>query len=183
MMNLWKIYRPVWQFLLLFFGTYGVLSGLYFYLLDYWAAQGMIVDPITNFVGQQLLILLEFFGFDADVAPWNGTGDTVIWVMGVPVAQLVEGCNAVSVMILFAAFILAIPQGIKYTLGYVFLGSILLYGINILRIALISIGIYLWPNWSEVLHDLVFLGIIYGTILLLWILWMWRYKLKLNKDE
>ena len=40
MMNLFKIYRPVWQFLLVFFGTYGVFSGLYFYYLDYWSVHG-----------------------------------------------------------------------------------------------------------------------------------------------
>lgn len=183
MMNLWKIYRPVWQFLLVFLGVYTLLSGLYFYALDFWASRGIGVDPITNLVGQQLQGFLELIGFKAVVAPWNETGNLVISVRDTPVAQLVEGCNAISVMILFAAFVLAIPQRIWDSIIFILSGMISLYAINILRIALISIGIYLRPEWSSVLHDLVFPGIIYGTVLLLWIVWIWRYKSTLDADE
>ena len=63
MMNLWKIYRPVWQFLLVFFVTYGVFSGLYFGFLDYWSSRGFTVDPITRLVGAQLQYFLNFIGF------------------------------------------------------------------------------------------------------------------------
>ena len=124
MMNLWKIYRPVWQFLLVFFATYGLFSSLYFYALDYWAYSGMIGDPITNFVGRQLQDLLGLLGFETKVAPWNETGNLVISVMGTPVAQLVEGCNAVSVIILFVAFVFAIAHNISDTLLFaLFRGS------------------------------------------------------------
>ena len=183
MMNLWKIYRPVWQFLLVFFVTYGVFSGLYFGFLDYWSSRGFTVDPITRLVGVQLQYFLNFIGFEAVVAPWNETGNLVISVMEVPVAQLVEGCNAVSVMILFAAFVFAIPQRLMPTFIFILLGMVLLYGMNILRIALISLGIFWQPDWSSALHDLVFPWIIYGTVLLLWIFWIWRYNLIYKSDE
>lgn len=183
MMNLWKIYRPVWQFLLVFLGVYALLSGLYFNALDFWVSRGFSVDPITNLVGQQLQGFLELIGFKAVVAPWTETGNLVISVMDTPVAQLVEGCNAVSVIILFAAFVFAIPHKISDTLLFALLGVVLLYGINILRVAFICVGIYLWPEWSSVLHDLVFPGIIYGTVLLLWIFWIWRYQQKSNAHE
>jgi len=119
MTDLWKIYGPVWQFLLVFFGTYGAMSGLYFYALDFWAENGLMVDPITNLVGQQVEYFLTLFGFSAQIAPWEQTGNLVISVVGTPVAWLVEGCNAVSVMILFTAFVVAIPQRITHTLIFV----------------------------------------------------------------
>jgi hypothetical protein len=81
MMNLFKIYRPVWQFLLVFFGTYGVFSGLYFYYLDYWSVHGQEVDPITNIVGQQVQWTLQFLGFNGRVTPWAATEDLVISIM------------------------------------------------------------------------------------------------------
>lgn len=183
MMNLFKIYRPVWQFLLVFFGTYGVFSGLYFYYLDYWSLHGQEVDPITNIVGQQVQWTLQFLGFNGRVTPWAATEDLVISIMNQPVARLVEGCNAVSVMILFVAFVIGIPQKISRSLWFILFGCIALYGINILRIVLISIGIYARPSWTAILHDLVFPGIIYGTVLLLWIIWIWQYKSKVNSDE
>lgn len=183
MMNLWKIYRPVWRFLLLFFGTYGLFSGLYFYALDLWAAQGLRVDPITNFLGQQLKYFLNLMGLKAEVAPWNGSGNLVISVMDTPVAQIVEGCNAVSIMILFAAFVLAISHRWSHSIIFVLCGIFLLHWINLGRIALISVGIYLRPGWTAVLHDLVFPGIIYGTVLILWIFWIWRSKSNLKTDE
>ncbi len=103
--------------------------------------------------------------------------------MEVPVAQLVEGCNAVGVMILFAAFVFAILQRLMPTFIFILLGLVLLYGMNILRIALISLGIFWQPDWSSALHDLVFPGIIYGTVLLLWIFWIWCYNLIYKSDE
>lgn len=182
MMNLLKIYRPIWQFLLVFFGTYSFLSGLYFYFLDYWSAHGIVVDPITNVVGQQVQWTLQYLGYDGLVTPWAGTEDVVISIMNQPVARLVEGCNAVSVMILFAAFVIGIPQKISRSLLFLFFGFMALYGINILRIVLISIGIYIRPRWATILHDVVFPGIIYGMVLLLWIIWIWQYKSKVNTD-
>ena len=179
MMNLFKIYRPVWQFLLVFFGTYGVFSSLYFYYLDYWRAR-QVVDPITNLVGQQVQWTLKYLGFNGVVTPWAGTEDLVISVMNQPVARLVEGCNSLSVMILFAAFVIAIPQKIARSLLFLLFGFMALYAINILRIVLISMGIYARPSWTTILHDLVFPGIIYGTVLLLWIIWIWQYKSKVN---
>ena len=54
MTKLWKTYRPVWQFLLVFFGTYISFSGLYFFALEYWIEQGLVVDPITSAAGRQV---------------------------------------------------------------------------------------------------------------------------------
>ncbi len=183
MTQLWKTYRPVWQFLLVFFGTYISFSGLYFFALEYWIEQGLLVDPIIRSVGRQVEWFLKFFGYQGHIGPWSGTQNLVISIMNQPVAQLVEGCNALSILILFSAFILAIPQKIAPTLGYVLIGSILIYAVNIIRIVLISIGIFNYPNWTGLLHDIVFPSIIYGTVLALWIVWVWRYKLKFRPHD
>ena len=86
-----------------------------------------------------------------------------------------------SVMLLFVSFILAFAQKLKETLLFMFAGLALIYTVNIFRIALLTIGIYKWPQHQEVLHQIIFPMIIYGMVFLLWLLWI--RKITLNQKS
>jgi len=88
------------------------------------------------------------------------------------VARVVEGCNSISVIILFWAFIIAFTGNWKNTLLYGFIGSILIYSLNIIRIVLLSVAIHSYPHYSDFLHQIVFPAIIYGFTFLLWVIWV-----------
>lgn len=88
------------------------------------------------------------------------------------VARIVEGCNAISVMILFVAFIIAFHSNFKKTFLFGLTGAILIYALNIIRVALLCIGIHEYPEYASFLHDIVFPGFIYGLVFLLWMLWV-----------
>jgi len=86
-------------------------------------------------------------------------------------ARIVEGCNAVSVMILFTSFILAFFGRWKITLLYIVFGCLCISAMNIARIAVLAAGLYEFPENSDFLHSVIFPLIIYGTVFILWVLW------------
>ena len=80
-----------------------------------------------------------------------------------------------SALILFLAFMLSFFGKLKPTLIFILAGLAIIYGINIVRIALLSIGIYEMPEKAHFLHEIVFPLVIYGTVFLLWIIWIYIY--------
>ena len=85
---------------------------------------------------------------------------------------MIEGCNAVSIMILYLAFIFTFYRGIQ-TFWFALLGLVFLYVVNVTRIALINI-VYmeLSPEHFKITHDYAFPAIIYGGVVFLWIIWI-----------
>ena len=90
--------------------------------------------------------------------------------------RVVEGCNAMSVIILFLSFVLAFKKDWKTTFLFILAGSVLIYAFNILRIALLTIGIYEIPKYQELMHGTLFPIFIYGFVFLLWVFWIRNYR-------
>lgn len=90
----------------------------------------------------------------------------------VPLVLLIEGCNAISVMILFVAFVIAFKGKIQRYLWFIPLGITILYLANLIRIYLIGMIVLYLPDYVEWAHDYIFPGIIYGTTFLLWVVWV-----------
>ena len=95
---------------------------------------------------------------------------------GTDIARVVEGCNAISVMILFAAFIFAFSARWHKTILYIFIGIILLHVLNCIRIALLCFSLFHYKQYSTILHGTIFPLIIYGAVFVLWILWVTNYS-------
>lgn len=172
MQALIKKYKPVLRFLAFFFGSYLVLSFLYGQYLDLAASETYYPEIITHQVTQQAAVVVESLGFDAAFSPHPSEASMRFAVDGKYVARIVEGCNAVSVMILFSAFVLAFWQGAKSTLLYIVVGSAMIYVVNIFRVALFVISLKELPQYRDFLHDIAFPGVIYGMMFLLWLFWI-----------
>jgi len=94
-------------------------------------------------------------------------------------ARIVEGCNAASIIILFISFIIAFAEKFKKTALFLLAGGVLIYVVNIIRIAILTIMYYEYPQYQEILHSVVFPAIIYGMVFILWMIWVRM----LSKDE
>jgi exosortase family protein XrtF len=116
--------------------------------------------------------LLDAVGFSSEVEQSETELSMNLHVRNVFVARIIEGCNSVSVIILFIAFVIGFPSRFRTTFLFLIVGSILIYTANIVRIAAISIALYKFPDYQYVLHDLLFPTLIYGLIFLLWIIWI-----------
>lgn len=137
---------------------------------------------MTNLVAKQSESLLNSLGYEAIVIPHPNEPSMKLMLNGNYLARIIEGCNAVSVIILFFSFVIAFSGKLKITLLYIFSGSVLIYVVNLFRIVILSLGLYHYPEKSEVLHTVIFPAIIYGMVFLLWIFWVNRFS-KFNKKD
>ena len=176
-------YKSVIRFLVLFLGTYLVLSLLYNAYLHVGKSETWYPDPITHLVAKQTSVLTSAFGYTAEITPHSNEASMKLIVNNRYLARIVEGCNALSVIALFAAFIVAFHQKWKPTLLYIFVGAVLIYCANLFRIVLLAIALYEYPQYESILHGVVFPAIIYGMVFLLWVLWVRRIPLKNKTNE
>jgi len=151
---------------------------LYQVYLKYGASEVYYPDFVTHLVAQQSETLINAFGYASVIAPHPEEASMKLYINGQFLARVVEGCNAISVMILFTAFVVAFFDTWKSTLLYIFAGVVLIYGLNIFRIALLCIGIYEFPEQYHLLHGILFPLVIYGVVFLLWIIWVNRFSKK-----
>lgn len=165
-------YQSVLKFLLVFFGSYFLMSWCYAAYLNFSQTNSQGADAITQRVAQQSELLLTEWGYDAQLGTISEYPGIQLYMNQQMVGQIVEGCNSVSIIILFISFIVAFKQGWRKTLLYLFAGSILIYGINLIRIAILSIALYRFPEYQDFLHRVVFPGIIYSMVFFLWVLWV-----------
>lgn len=116
--------------------------------------------------------LIEAFGYSSRILPNPNEPSMNLYVNDVFLVRVVEGCNAISIIILFVSFVLAFASKLKTTLLFLLTGAVMIYVMNVIRIAILTIGIFEYPQHAEFLHSIVFPLIIYGTVFILWIIWV-----------
>ncbi len=172
MQEIFRKNKAVIKFLALFFGSYLLLAFLYDLYLEYGQSAVYYPDYVTHLVSLQSERVVELFGYTSRVLPHPNEASMKLYVNDTYLARVVEGCNAISVLILFVAFIIAFHAKWKPTILYALAGCVLLYAFNILRIALLSIGLYEYPESKDLLHDILFPAVIYGSVFILWVIWV-----------
>jgi exosortase family protein XrtF len=166
--------KTVVYFLIKFLGVYAILFVLYAWYLQknqikspYFACA-----PITKNVADQTKRLLNYVGYKVDMQQHTKEVSINVLVSDKPVARIIEGCNSISIIILYIAFIIAFKGSFKNTVLFIIGGSLLIYYFNIVRIAIISIAIYKYPEYEKTLHEIIFPLLIYGLTFLLWFIWV-----------
>jgi exosortase family protein XrtF len=132
---------------------------------------------MTNLVAKQSKDLLETLGYNAQVIPHPDEASMKLIINKKYVARVIEGCNSISVIILFASFIIAFTGKFKITVLYLLAGSVLIYVANLVRVVILSIGLYHYPWRKDILHTVIFPAIIYGMVCLLWLFWVNRFSI------
>lgn len=161
--------------------VYVSLSVVYKLYLQYSDGSKFYPDYITHLVSLQSEDLLNTLGYNTKVLPHPNEPSMKLILNGMFIGRIIEGCNSISVIILFLSFIVAFSGRLKTTFFYILSGSVLIYIVNLLRIVVLAIGLYLYPKYGDVLHTVIFPGIIYGMVFLLWVFWVNRFsKLKKN---
>ncbi|WP_072400917.1 exosortase family protein XrtF [Flaviramulus basaltis] len=183
MKTLFIKYKSVIKFILTFLLVYISFSVLYKFYLQFSDGSKFYPDYITHLVSKQTEALLNTFGYNAEVLAHPNEPSMKLILNGKYLARIIEGCNSISVIILFVSFVIAFSGKLKTTFFYILSGSVLIYTVNLLRIVILSIGLYHYPDYSEFLHTVVFPGIIYGMVFLLWIFWVNRFSKLKSRNE
>jgi exosortase family protein XrtF len=164
-------------------GVYGVLTIGYNVFLNMSDGSKFYPDYLTNLVAQQTNALLNSVGYEASVIPHPDEPSMKIIINGKYVARVIEGCNAISIIIMFLSFIVAFAGKLKTTILYGLAGSIIIYAFNLFRIVVLSIGLYHYPWRKEILHNVIFPMLIYGTVFLLWMVWVNQFSKNKKVNE
>ena len=176
-------YKPFFSFLIKFLLFYIVFAFVYKMYLGQYDIEKKEVDYFTEVVASQTVDLLNFcFGEAAQkLHPYEAS--LKIYFKHKYLARVVEGCNAISVMILFAAFVFAFSSQWKKTTLYILIGISVIHILNIIRIAVLSLSLFYFSEYEEVLHGTLFPLFIYGVVFVLWILWVTKYSGYVKKNK
>lgn len=169
-------YRPFIKFVLTFFGIYIVLTFLYSSFIRSYENLEYPLDPFTKTLSEQVEKVSNAIGLNIRTYQYSGERYTRLAYDDSSVARIVEGCNAVNVMIYFVAFVFATGTNIRKTLIFSILCVLAIHIINIFRIIILSYLLYKFPEHTHITHGIIFPLIIYGFVFTLWVLWIIKFS-------
>ena len=175
-------FKPFLVFLAKFFCTYLILTFIYQSYLNHFDEKLFEIDSITKSVAEQSRLILSIFDNNSYTMPNLNEPSVKLFYHAKWIARIIEGCNAVSVIILFVSFIIAFSGKIKHTIFFIFAGSFIIHLSNVLRIALLCVSIFYYPQYEHILHGVIFPLVIYGIVFLLWVLWVNKFSAYVKKD-
>jgi exosortase family protein XrtF len=152
-----------------------VLLLLYQYYLNSFRHQGL--DPFSHLITEQIRDVQNYLGYSTQLYNDIKGQQVYFYVRNFYPTRMVEGCNAISIMILFVAFVLAFYKGFK-TFLFILAGLVLLYIMNLFRIVGLNIVMTDYKQYGKAFHDFIFPAVIYGTVVLLWLVWIKFFALK-----
>jgi exosortase family protein XrtF len=170
------IYKPFLVFLGKFLLTYLLLTLVYQCYLTQFDVQHLEADGFTQLVAKQTKDVLVLFHCDASIVPNVKESAVNLNYNQRPIARIIEGCNGLSVIILFISFVIAFSGKIKTTILFLLGGSILIHILNVSRIALLCVLMYYYPEQQHLLHGVLFPLFIYGVVFFLWIIWVNKFS-------
>lgn len=170
-----KDFKPVLGILLRFIIIYVVLLFAYQYYLNSFKIQGL--DPFSRIIADHVMIIQNKLNYPTLLYDDVANEQVYFYVKKEYVTRMVEGCNAISVMILFISFVFAFFKGTK-TFVFAAAGLLALYIMNVLRIAGLNIVTRDYPQYNKIAHDYIFPAVIYGSVVILWLIWIKFFALK-----
>jgi exosortase family protein XrtF len=175
--NLLLQYKPFLLFLGKFIVSYLILTLIYQTYLNCFDAKNAEVDSFTQLVANHSKTVLSWSDSNSFSMPHLREPSVKLFYKGKYISRIIEGCNALSVIILFISFVIAFTGKLKKTLLFILFGIILIHILNIGRIALLCIALFNFPHYEHLLHGVVFPLVIYGVVFLLWVIWVNKYSL------
>lgn len=95
-----------------------------------------------------------------------------ISIPGYGAIELVDGCTGLSVIGMFAGFVIAYPGSRINRAIFIPAGIYAIYLINVLRMAVLVVGQKYFPSLIAFTHDYTTTGIFYLLVFLMWVFWV-----------
>ena len=177
MKNLLLQYKPFLLFLGKFILSYLFLTFIYQIYLNRFDPANAEVDSFTQLVANQSETVLSWFDLKSYTMPHLTEPSVKLFYKGKYISRIIEGCNALSVIILFISFVISFTGKFKKAILFILFGSVLIHVLNIGRIALLCVALYNLPQYEHLLHGVIFPLVIYGVVFLLWVIWVNKYSI------
>jgi len=154
--------RPVLAFVVLFI----VLLGVFYWITFIEAVNKKAIPAYMRFNARASVAILNVFGEKATAQDTSVTSKRFS-------VNIQHGCDAIEPSALFLAAVLAFPASLKSKLPGLFIGTLVLAIVNLVRIVtLFYTGIF-YPKWFEIMHVDVWQPIFIILSLTFWIIWAW----------
>lgn len=170
-------YKPFLVFLGKFIISYLILTFIYQSYLGRFDAKNAEVDTFTQLVADESASVLSWLDAKSFTMPHLTEPSVKLFYKGKYISRIIEGCNALSVIILFISFVIAFTGKFKNTILFIIFGCVLIHVLNISRIALLCFGLYHLPHYEHLMHGVIFPLVIYGVVFLLWVIWVNKYSI------
>lgn len=165
-----------------FLFSYLLLTFVYQSYLNQFDVQKSETDGFTALVAKQTEEVLLFFNCNTKTTPMLQEPGIRLYYNDRPIARIIEGCNALSVIILFISFVIAFSGKLKPTILFILGGSLLIHILNVFRIAALCVLLYYYREHEHILHGVIFPLFIYGVVFLLWIIWVNKFSKYATKN-
>lgn len=123
-----------------------------------------LCKSVLNLMGYETFASKEVNDFQV----FGIDGSNGVWIGG--------PCNGITLMFLFAIFVIAYPGNKKAKLWYLPLGVAIVYIINIIRIISLALMAYYAPQYLDFNHTYTFTFIAYSVVFGLWMLWVNKFS-------
>jgi exosortase family protein XrtF len=163
-----------------FFAFAFILYLSWYLLYEFFIKPNTLIDEkLISLIIANAVFILKLFGLtvyqkteDRDMQLIGVDGSHPIWI-GSP-------CNALTLFMFFALFVIAFPGSVKKKLWFIPLGIIIIHFANVLRVIGLAAINYAEPQYLEFNHTYTFTILVYSIIFLLW---MWWVKLALKESR
>jgi exosortase family protein XrtF len=102
---------------------------------------------------------------------------TNIYYNGRNLVSIEDGCNALELFVLYGGFIVCMPALTRRKIIFIIGGILLIHVVNVLRWAGVAYIILNYPKYADFAHHYVFTFIVYGLIILLWLIFSKKVNL------
>lgn len=160
-----------------------ILYGLCFFLYEFIVKRNTMGDQLfIRDIINLCQLIFKMMGYETfaskevnDVQVFGIDGSNGVWIGG--------PCNGITLMFLFAIFIIAYPGNLKNKLWYLPLGVVIVYSINILRIIALALISFRCPQYLDFNHTYTFTFIAYSAVFGLWMLWVNKFSVSKNIEK
>lgn len=153
------------------------LTTLWFLVYINWISPKTNLDHLlSENLGEIGNWILGLFGFPTYLE-YSGTNYVVTNFSDLPTYGVWIGtrCNGFKMFGVFSAIILAFPYAHRHKIWFIPFGILTLHLINGIRVAtLLYLSAY-YPQYLDFNHNITFEIIVYGSLFLLWYLWIKKF--------
>ncbi|MEQ9440070.1 MAG: archaeosortase/exosortase family protein [Cyclobacteriaceae bacterium] len=149
-----------------------------------WLAPHTSIESwVTDVTATASTAMLRTLGYEADhynhIKDASGNLFSTITINNKDQLNIGDGCNALTLVILFAGFIIAYPGNRWYKLLFIVVGSLAIFSINLVRCLLLIFNYLFFEASFDFNHKYTFTIVTYLCVFYFWMLWANRVsKLK-----
>ena len=142
---------------------------------QYFEVEGTMIRRVAEHVATMSVGILRMFGYSATTRSFQGF-NTMISMNGKDLVWIDSGCTGLTLMALFAGFVIAYPGPLAKKLWYIPLGLLVIYVVNLARVVVLCLN-HIYSNASFAFnHKYTYTLITYAAIFGLWMIWANRFK-------